>query len=577
MRTPHYRTFLVVLAMAGVARAASDEVRVPRWQAHDFAFRSAAKPDNPFQVPFSATVRRPDGKEFLSLGFYDGEGTWKLRLAPDSEGAWSLVTHSSVADLDGKHVSFVCAANRNPGVHGAVRVDPKHPRHFVCEDGSRWFPMGYECDWLWALDTNDRELKTLNPFLDKLAAHGFNFVILNAYAHDCGWRKGKTGPDDYGPPPMYAWAGSNEKPDHSRFNLAYWQHYDRVIEALYRRGIVAHVMIKVYNKQVQWPAKGSPQDDLYFQWLAARYAAYPNVHWDFSKEANNEKDLEYKLGRIRLLRECDPYRRLVTNHDDKATYNSGAYDKVLDYRCDQQHSKWHETLLAHRARCAWPVINVEFGYEHGPAGINDKTYGVVQAPEEVCRRAWEICMAGGYVAYYYTYTAWDVIRPQDTPPGYAYFKRLRDFFETTGYWLMEPADELVSEGYCLANPGKEYVVFLNRAKPFTLKLAGLAEPLPAEWYQPLSGKRLPGGRLGAGEHRLQPPADWGAGPVVLHVGTPPAGDWLIFRPISLSRHVDAPRPKNVPVPLRPASGGRVIVPGKTSLIHCLGEKGRVVP
>ena len=80
------------------------------------------------------------------------------------------------------------------------------------------------------------------------------------------------------------------------------------------------------------------------------------------------------------------------------------------------------------------------------------TYRVAQAPEEVCRRAWEVCLAGGYGAYYYTYTAWDIVRPDDSPPGYRYFRQLREFFEHTGYWRMEPSDALVSEGYCLAEP-----------------------------------------------------------------------------------------------------------------------------
>ena len=40
-------------------------------------------------------------------------------------------------------------------------------------------------------------------------------------------------------------------------------------------------------------------------------------------------------------------------------------------------------------------------------------------------------MAGGYTCYYYTYTAWDIIRPNDTPPGYAYLRHLREFFEGT--------------------------------------------------------------------------------------------------------------------------------------------------
>ncbi len=508
---------LVLILAACAASAWAQDVRVARWQPQDFEFRSATQHENPFTVSFGARVRGPGGIAFTALGFHDGEGTWKVRLSPTVEGEWQLRTESDDPQLHGHVASLTCVPNANRNVHGGLQVDPNHPRHFVYEDGTRHFLMGYECDWLWALDVEDPELSTMGPFLDKLAAHGFNHVILNAYAHDCGWRRGTTGPDDYGPPPMYAWEGTNEDPDHSRPNLAHWQHYDRVMDALHRRGITAHIMIKVYNKMVNWPAKGGAEDDMYFKWLIARYAAYPNVVWDFSKEAHNEKDLEYKQGRFRLIREHDPYGRPITNHDDNQAYDDGAYDDLLDFRSDQQHGNWHETILRQRQQREWPVVNVEFGYEHGPKGLDDKTYGVVQPPEEVCRRAWEICLAGGYAAYYYTYTAWDVIRPEDTPPGYAYFKRLREFFERTQYWLLEPADDLVSEGYCLANPGAEYVVFLSQAKAFTLKIEGAQRALRANWYHPFSGETADGRQLGNGAAQLTPPAAWGQGPVALWV------------------------------------------------------------
>ena len=506
----------VIFTLAACMSSATGQgVQVPRWQPHDFSFQSQTEYENPFLITFSATVTEPDGKEFTTLGFYDGEGTWKIRLAPKAEGEWSLRTHSDDSALDGKTVSFICVANDNPNVHGGLQIDADHRYHFVFEDGTRYFLSGYEFDWLWALDTDQPDLPKLKPLLDKLAAHGFNHIILNAYAHDCKWREGKTEEYDYGPPPMYAWHGTNDQPDHSRFNLAYWQHYDRMMNELYQRGIIAHIMIKVYNKMVNWPATGSAEDDLYFRWIISRYAAYPNVVWDFSKEANNEKNLDYKLNRFQFIRESDPYSRLITNHDDKKTYDTGAYNDVLDFRSDQHHRNWRETILRQRQQNKWPAVNVEFGYEHGPGGLEDKTYRVVQPPEEVCRRAWEICLAGGYIAYYYTYTAWDVIHPEDTPPGYAYFKHLYDFFEGTRYWLMQPTDGLISEGYCLANPGNEYVVFLNEAKPFTLKLEG--KEFKAVWYHPFTGERMEAGSLAQGSVSLTPPVVWGQGPVALHV------------------------------------------------------------
>jgi hypothetical protein len=175
-------------------------------------------------------------------------------------------------------------------------------------------------------------------------------------------------------------------------------------------------------------------------------------------------------------------------------------------------------MLAHLQQRAWPVINTEFGYEHGPGGLTDKTYNVVQSPEEVIRRAWEVYVAGGFGVYYYTYTAWDVVRVKDTPPGYVYFKHLRDFFERTTYWRMKPIDGVCSAGSCLAEPGREYVVFLGEAASFTLKIEGAVGPLTVEWFQPLTGERRSASSVENGSVSFKPPSEWGTVPVALHVG-----------------------------------------------------------
>ena len=368
------------------------------------------------------------------------------------------------------------------------------------------------------MDVNDNTLPTLNPFLDKITEHGFNFILINVYAYDTNWRTGNTSDDDYGPPLMFPWGGSHESADFSRFNLDYWQHFDKVIEALYRRGIAAHLYFKVYNKLVNWPRNASAEDDLFFRWVIARYAAYPNVIWDLAKEAQYERSLHYKIDRLKLIRSTDPYKRLLTVHDDRLTYDKGHYNELLDFRSSQEHSERHATALRQLAGNTWPVINVESGYERGPEGPGDITYRRGNSPEEVIRYIWEIQMAGAYNAYYYTYTAWDVIRHDDTPPGYGYVKKFADFFSKTQYWLLEPDNSLVSSGYCLANPGEEYIVYMDQAAPFKLSLSGLTQPMQAVWFQPLSGVCLEAGKLGNGEHDLVPPTVFGPGPVVLRAG-----------------------------------------------------------
>ncbi|GMW03762.1 MAG: hypothetical protein AMXMBFR84_48960 [Candidatus Hydrogenedentota bacterium] len=506
----------VIQTLVESARGDTEEtsLSVHKWEPFELSFASAAKQDNPFAVPFTATFRGPEDTQLETIGFHDGEGVWKVRASLDRPGEWTMETHSTDPDLNGHARKVRVLALAKPNEHGPYQIDAKHPHHFVHADGTRFFHLGYECDWLWALDLGKENPDETTAFLDRLKSFGFNAIILNVYAHDTSWREGNTVENDFGPPFAYPWEGTNADPDHSRLNLAFWSHYDRVIRAMHDRGIQAHVMIKVYNKKVKWPKRGSNEEELFLQTVVGRYAAYTNVVWDFSKESYNEKDSEYKVAFIEKLREFDPYDRLITVHDDDALYGSGAYSGLIDFHSDQQHGEWHEKIAEQRSRRNWPVVNVEYGYEWGPGGESDKTYGVAQSPEENARRAWLITMAGGYTTYYYTYTAWDVLYPQHVPAGYAMQRNLKTFFEGTKYWLMDPRDDLVSTGHCLARPGKEYVVFLE--EPGSVQVArdeASATPMLATWYHPYTGETRPAAEEGGLGYTS--PADWRAAPAVL--------------------------------------------------------------
>lgn len=503
-----------ILIMFMAACAAHCAV-TPIWQPYDFEFRSDTRHDNPFFVPFEAEVTGPKGEKMVIPGFYDGNGVWKIRFSPTSKGDWTLRTSSTDSQLDGKSASIRSVGRKNPNNRGALKVDPAHPRHFIFEDGSRFFLMGYECDWLWALDMFNPKLPTINGFLSKLSNYGFNYMLLNVYAHDTNFRSGTTELRDYGPPPMFAWKGTNEEPVHDRLNLPFWQHYDRVMQTMLDHGFIAHIMITVTNKRVNWPERLSPEDDLYFRTVIARYGAFPNVVWDFSKESFKVRETDYKVKRVKFIHDTDPYNRLITLHDDMSAYESGVHGDRLDYLSDQNHRNLHETILKQREIKEWPVVNQEFGYEE-PEDGRDWPYPKVIGAEEKIQRAWKIYMAGGYGAYYYVRTAWDIIHPNDNPRGYGYFKNLRDFFEGTRYWLMEPQSDLVSQGYCLANPGREYIVSQMEPGTFTLHIEGAGSALKAEWFNPLTGERKSAGRLRNGERTLTTPSGW-EGMSVLHV------------------------------------------------------------
>ncbi len=476
----HSRSFAAISLFLALA-AGAPAVTIEQYHSHEFALPAVVE-GNPFDIELTGEFTGPGNIRLRVPGFYDGNGIWKIRFSPTRQGSWSLRTVSPAPTLHGKtEANIFGIANRHPQIHGGLRADPEHPYHFVYEDGTRYFLMGYECDWLWALAPDAQR-----RLIDQIAARGFNHVLVNLYAHDTTWSRGRRNQWDYGPPNIFPWEGTNENPGHSRLHPAFFELYDRMMERLRDKGIVAHIMLKVYNKLVNWPPRGSRDEERYFRYVVARYQGFSNVVWDFSKEGYYEKDkaLEKKL--IDLIRSTDAYHRLTTVHDDDAYEWDAALSANLDFRSDQQHERWAEMIAFDRARRQRPVVNVEFGYERGVEDL--PTYRVKQDWQEVLRRAYLIYLAGGYGAYYYSNTAWDLVKPDPEPPGYTRFQLLRETLSALPYWRMTPSNHLAVGGPCLALAGEVYV-FYTEAPKITVNLQDLKTPAMAEWIDTWTGAR----------------------------------------------------------------------------------------
>jgi hypothetical protein len=131
-----------------------------------------------------------------------------------------------------------------------------------------------------------------------------------------------------------------------------------------------------------------------------------------------------------------------------------------------------------------PYYNAEVTlYQVGNDG--SFTYGPHNPKEDVFAASMEVLMAGGYFAYYYSLHAWDVVRWSETPDGIGSYKNLSDFMKSTGWYKMVASDELIGGGaigaHCLADPGKEYIVYESGAASATLNVAGAPGALAAKW------------------------------------------------------------------------------------------------
>ncbi|MDP9151387.1 MAG: DUF5060 domain-containing protein [Myxococcota bacterium] len=501
------------------------------WAPQELTFTSTANKANPYMdvADFKVTFTGPGGTVLTVPGFYTGNSVWKVRFSPTVAGTFTYATSSAQdASLNGL-TGTVPPAPVNPNSHGALRVDPAHPHHYLYADGTHYFQMGYEVDWLGLLDFGDPNITKAKTLIDMMAANGFNEVLMQAYAYDTAWKPGITSVYDFGPPREFAWAGTNATADNTRMNEAYWQSYDRVIAYLFQKGITAHIYFKYVrtygaNMLVSWPAHNTPAEDMYFRFLTARYQAYPNVTWNLMKESYHEPDQVYLANRFDFIKANDAYHRLRTIHDSDGGsgqispnyYDVPSHAGTFDFYTDQQNSNHYAYSLAALKKRAVPYMNAEVTfYQIG----NDGTFAYKGDPKEkVFGTNMEVLMAGGYFAYYYSNQAWDIVRWDETPNGIAWYKNLAAFMKTTGWYKMAAADALIGGGaigtHCLADPGKEYIVYTG-AGSVTLNVAGAAAPLNAKWVDLYTGAQSPLPPQSDGAHTFTNP--W-PNPAMLYLG-----------------------------------------------------------
>jgi len=485
---------------------------------HDFVLQSKTQHANPFLAELSAEFVHHSGETIKGLpGFYDGDRGWVIRFSPTCEGEWRGITASSDPDLDGMLLGPVrCVPNQNPRVHGRLGIDPAHRRRFAFEDGVPFVPLGFECDWLFALHQVDPQ--AFRDGVDLIAERGFNYIVTNVYAHIGFSEIGHEWV--FGPPRRYVFGGTNERPDHSRLDLDFFRDFDQMLDWLHAKGIIAHLMIQVQNKQVRWPQRRSAEDDLYWRYVVARYQAYSNVVWDVGKECynlvNELGSHDYTVDRIGLIRRTDAYRHLVTAHDtaaDSAGQDSPA-DRACDFVSDQVHlqdiGKYHREAAERLRAGRKPYFNIEYGYEQGVEPVPTFHSGGTRPWKDILLWTWAIYLGGGYACYYYSNTAWDLVKFRPEPPGWKRYRYLMDLLSTLNVNAMEPHDELVDRGFCLADPGRQYLVFLPEGGDTDLALDAAPTGATAEclWMDAFSGaRRSVGVRMTASRICLRNPLD----------------------------------------------------------------------
>ncbi len=422
---------------------------------------SAACEGNPFKdVTLTATFSH-GGQNVGVHGFYDGDGTWRVRFMPQEEGEWTYATSSNLAALDKREGSFTCIA-ADESNHGPVRVN--HTYHFAHADGTRHISVGTTC-YAWVYQPLARQEQTV----ETLKNSPFNKIRMCVFPKWYEHNYDKT-------PILFPYESSVEEGfDYERPNPEFFRLLEKRVGQLAENQIQADIIIFHPYENDKWAFNymDEEQDKLYMRYLVARLGAYHNVWWSMANEWDifvltrrncPKSDIAYWDTLGRFIHDEDPYGHLIGIHNCMQIYDHGAdwithssMQRVDYYKTAEMTDTWRKNWNK-------PVVVDECAYE----GNNDHAWGNITG-EEMTRRFWEGTVRGGYMGHGETYVC-----PEDilwwshggvlkgtSPKRIAFMKEL---LEEYPQYEIEPISEF-GDVLCGGCPKDYYLYYYSLFQP----------------------------------------------------------------------------------------------------------------
>jgi len=480
-------------------------------EAYDYAEVAATlnSPDarNPFtDATLTGTLEAEDGSQRWNVdGFCDSAdgSVFRIRFMAPRPGSYKY----SVTYRQGDFQKTSSGTFRSIDVHrrGMIRVDPKYPWHFLWEGtGEHFFFNGTTAYWLVAW----RDEHTIQYSIERLHRLKINRMRVSV--------SGRTNVF-YGEPVMVgdSWSVSFLQPwpaehpndfthpgdDYSRFNVSYWQKFERMLRFARERDMNASLVLQMGDSKI-YPAAGSDDEHRFIRYAVARFGAFSNITWDLGDDLDLFRDEKWTHQTGMLLSEWDPYKHLATTHPTEIIHQDRAsswfgFTSYQEWSRDQHRLMLESRKLQQKAGRIIPQTNEEYGYEdHYPRWATPDS----DSADVLRRTAWDIVMAGGYQTAGETARrgtnvwpdlggGWMNGRGDDTMTMFLGYGHMVDFITSFEWWKTDPHDELVNNGnYCLAEPGRTYAVYLPHGGQATIQLQ--SGPYQAYWFSAMTGEKI---------------------------------------------------------------------------------------
>lgn len=361
---------------------------------------------------FEAELRgRTDGNPFLEYevkgtftfkensvtvrGFYDGDGRYVVRYMPEEPGVYTYRIFGNCSE-ETQEGSFevIPASGSN---HGPVKAVGEQ---LYYADNTPYYSIGTTC-YVFPQQAEEIQRQTLES-LKNSAFNKIRFCVFPKH-YDYNYRDPISFPYEGTPVDNSGINKSNfgeynpdtegNDWDFARFNPAYFQNLERNIQALCEMGIEADIIL--FHPYDRWGFSKMPHwaNDLYLQYVTARFSAYRNVWWSMANEYDfcrykTVADWEHLA---RMVVENDPYGHLRSIHNGYKLYD---FSKPWITHCSIQRQAADisiSNVANWRNEFHKPVVIDEMCYE----GNIEQDWGNISAEEMVCRM-WTVVSVGGY-------------------------------------------------------------------------------------------------------------------------------------------------------------------------------------
>ncbi|MEO0794388.1 MAG: DUF5060 domain-containing protein [Verrucomicrobiota bacterium] len=460
----------------------------------------------------SAPDLRAKGRlEYVGERYYKFKGSGEYFIKQGTDSPEALFAYQ---DFDGPF------KNDGVGVDSYIRTYPNHVSDWTSGDPT------------WASGTKGKGLIGLINYLSGKGLNGISFLTHNIPNGDDG--------------NVFPWlTATNNENGKVRYDVSRLAQWEIVLAHAKSKGM--YMDVKLQETEVEaWLDNRAVgvQRKTYFRELIARFGHHLALNWNLGEENgphgafltfSNTQNIAQRRAMAQWLRDNDPYNHPRSIHNGLTPWDLvGNQSELTGYAFQGgggSHNDVHKGVLqwvvgTTNTGKPWAVAADETGGAARGLRFDNHPEGALTQTNARRRALWGALMAGCYGNQWYfgfpgpasnpnPQNDLDVENLKQWDTFWDYCRHARTFFEDhVPFWTMDNRNDLIGNsnnndgaGYCFANPGKTYVIFLPTGGTKNLNLNNITGAFTVKWYNPRTGGALINGSsiTGGASRTIGPP------------------------------------------------------------------------